>query len=51
MQDGRIYIERINALFIIGLEGSGREFGAGLKYAIERGWLAASPSCRASDRR
>ncbi|MCS3502855.1 hypothetical protein M2189_007632 [Bradyrhizobium japonicum] len=37
VQDGRIYIDRINALVMIGLEGSGREFGAALKYAIERG--------------
>ncbi|WP_309143595.1 MULTISPECIES: hypothetical protein [unclassified Bradyrhizobium] len=34
-----IYIERINAPFMFNLKGSGSEFGAGLKYAIERGWL------------
>ncbi|WP_249164658.1 hypothetical protein [Bradyrhizobium japonicum] len=39
MQDGRIYIERINAPFLFKLKGSGSEFGAGLKHAIERGWL------------
>ncbi|AJA62523.1 MULTISPECIES: hypothetical protein [Bradyrhizobium] len=39
VQDGRIYIERINAPFLFKLEGSGSEFGAGLKHAIERGWL------------
>lgn len=44
VQDGRIYIERINALVMIGLEGSGREFGAGLKYAIEGGWLSKHES-------
>jgi len=44
VQDGRIYIEQINALFMIGLEGSGREFGAGLKYAIQRGWLSKHES-------
>ena len=38
-QDGRIYIERINAPFMFELKGSGTEFGAGLKYAVERGWL------------
>ena len=37
VQDGRINIERINAPFMIELKGSGREFGAGLRYAIERG--------------
>ncbi|MET3973064.1 hypothetical protein ACVWXN_000425 [Bradyrhizobium sp. i1.4.4] len=41
---GRIYIDRINALFMIGLEGSGREFGDGLKYAIQRGWLSKHES-------
>ena len=39
VQDGRIYIERINAPFLFKLKGSGSEFGAGLKFAIERGWL------------
>ncbi|MGQ2185373.1 hypothetical protein ACT4MK_18755 [Bradyrhizobium barranii] len=39
VQDGRIYIERINAPFLFKLKGSGSEFGAGLKHAIERGWL------------
>ena len=39
VQDGRIYIERINAPFLFTLKGSGSEFGAGLRYAIERGWL------------
>jgi len=38
-QDDRIYIERINAPFLFKLKGSGSEFGAGLKHAIERGWL------------
>ncbi len=39
VQDGRIYIERINAPFMFELKGSGTEFGAGLKHAVERGWL------------
>ena len=38
-QDDRIYIERINAPFLFKLKGSGSEFGAGLKHAIERGSL------------
>ncbi|MGY4363818.1 hypothetical protein ACVW0J_010375 [Bradyrhizobium sp. i1.7.7] len=29
---------------MIGLEGSGREFGDGLKYAIQRGWLSKHES-------
>lgn len=39
VQDGRIYIERINAPFLFTLKAKGSEFGAGLRYAIERGWL------------
>jgi hypothetical protein len=42
VQDGRIYIERINAPFMFDLKGSGSEFGAGLKHAIERGQLHES---------
>lgn len=39
VQDGRIRIEKINAPFLFTLKGSGSEFGAGLRYAIEQGWL------------
>lgn len=39
VQDGRIYIERLNAPFLFTLKASGPEFGAGLRYAIEQGWL------------
>ncbi|WP_027561320.1 MULTISPECIES: hypothetical protein [Bradyrhizobium] len=41
VQDGRIYIERINAQFVALLKGSRGhpEFGNGLRYAIEHGWL------------
>ncbi|MET3972449.1 hypothetical protein ACVWXN_000167 [Bradyrhizobium sp. i1.4.4] len=39
VQDGRIYIERINAPFMFELKGSGSEFGAGLKHAVAHGWL------------
>ncbi|TYL83889.1 hypothetical protein FXB40_45640 [Bradyrhizobium rifense] len=39
VQDGRIYIERINAPFLFTLKAKGSEFRAGLRYAIERGWL------------
>ncbi|MCP3400204.1 hypothetical protein [Bradyrhizobium sp. CCGB20] len=39
VQDGRIYIERINAPFLFTLKASGSEFGAGIRYAVERGWL------------
>ncbi|WP_234685313.1 hypothetical protein [Bradyrhizobium monzae] len=39
VQDGRIHIEKINAPFLSKLKASGPEFGAGIKLAIERGWL------------
>ena len=38
-QDGRIFIEKINAPFLFTLKGSGSEFRAGLRYAVEKGWL------------
>jgi len=38
VQDGRIHIEKINLPFLRG-GGSPVEYGAGLKRAIERGWL------------
>ena len=39
VQDGRIHIEKINAPFLYTLKASGPEFGAGIKMAVERGWL------------
>lgn len=39
--NGRIHIEKINYPFMSkdGCNGSGPEFGAGIKYAIEQGWI------------
>jgi hypothetical protein len=39
VQDGRIHIEKINGPFLYELKGSPAEYGAGLKLAMERGWL------------
>jgi len=39
VQDGRIHIEKINEPFLYRERGSPAEYGAGLKLAIERGWL------------
>jgi hypothetical protein len=36
---GRIYIELVNATLMRQHRGSGPEFGAGIKFAVERGWL------------
>jgi hypothetical protein len=39
VQDGRIHIEKINAPFLFTLKAKGSEFGAGLEFAVEHGWL------------
>jgi hypothetical protein len=39
IQDGRIYIEKINGPFLFGDQGTPAECGAGLELAISRGWL------------
>jgi hypothetical protein len=39
VQDGRIYIEKINEPFLCKERGTPARYGAGLKLAIERGWL------------
>ena len=38
VQDGRIYIERVNAPFLAA-GGSGKDFRAGIARAIAQGWL------------
>ena len=39
IQDRRIYIEKLNAPFLYVDRGSPAEYSAGLKLAIEQGWL------------
>ena len=39
VQDGRIYIEKINGPFLYVDRGAPAKYSAGLKFAIERGWL------------
>jgi hypothetical protein len=39
VQDGRIYIETINGQFLFKEGGTPKEYGAGLRLAIDRGWL------------
>ena len=39
IQDGRIYIEKINEPFLYQLKGTPAEYKAGLVLAIENGWL------------
>jgi hypothetical protein len=38
MQDGRIYIEKINGPFLFELKGTPAEYKAGLERAIAKGW-------------
>jgi hypothetical protein len=44
VQDGRIHVEKINGPFLYMEGGSPAEYGAGLKLAIERGWLSMHES-------
>ena len=44
MQDGRIQIEKINAPFLFRERATPAEYRAGLKLAIERGWLVMHES-------
>ena len=39
VQDGRIFMELTNGPFLYEHKGNPAEYGAGLKLAIERGWL------------
>ena len=39
VQDGRIFIEKINGQFLFKEDGTPEEYGAGLKFAIYQGWL------------
>ena len=42
VQDGRIYIEKINGPFIYELKGTPAEYKAGLDRAIANGWSGAA---------
>jgi hypothetical protein len=44
VQDGRVHIELVNGPFLYEFKGNPQEYGAGLKLAIERGWLAMHES-------
>ena len=39
MQDGRIYIEKLNGPFLFGDKGTPAEYTASLERAISLGWL------------
>jgi hypothetical protein len=44
IQDGRIYIEKLNGPMLFDLKATPTEYSAGLKRAIERGWLVLHES-------
>ena len=44
VQDGRIHIELLNGPFLLQLKGTLVEYSAGLKLAVERGWLVMHES-------
>jgi hypothetical protein len=44
VQDGRIYIEKINGPFLYQLTGTPAEYKAGLDLAIANGWLVLHES-------
>jgi hypothetical protein len=44
VQDGRIFVELINGPFLFNDKGSPAEYGAGMKLALERGWLVMHES-------
>lgn len=39
VQDGRIYIEKLNGPFLFNDKGTPAEYSAGLNLVVERGWL------------
>jgi hypothetical protein len=39
VQDGRIHIEKVNGPFLYEIKGTPAQYSAGLKHAIEHGWI------------
>jgi hypothetical protein len=44
VQDGRIHIEKINGPFLFQVKGTPAQYLAGIKHAIERGWIVMHES-------
>jgi hypothetical protein len=44
VQDGRIHIEKVNGPFLFDVKGTRDQYLAGLKHAIERGWIVLHES-------
>ena len=39
VQEGRIHIEKVNGPFLFEVKGTPAQYLAGIKHAIERGWI------------
>lgn len=39
VQDGRIHVEKVNGPFLFELKGTPDQYSAGMKHAVERGWI------------
>ena len=44
VQDGRNHIEKVNGPFLFEVKGTPDQYLAGLKHAIERGWIVMHES-------
>ena len=44
VQDGRIHIEKINGPFLFEIKGTPAQYLAGLKHAVEHGWIVLHES-------
>ena len=44
VQDGRIHIEKVNGPFLFEVKGTPDQYRAGIKYAVERGWIVLHES-------
>jgi hypothetical protein len=44
IQDGRIHIEKVNGPLLFDVKGTVDQYKAGLKHAVERGWIVIHES-------
>lgn len=44
IQDGRIHVEKVNGPFLFDVKGTPDQYLAGIKHAIERGWIVMHES-------
>lgn len=44
VQDGRVHIEKVNGPFLFVLKGTPAQYLAGIRHAIERGWIVLHES-------